>query len=501
MDDNFNTQNNNPDGTENNYQANQPIGNAFSTGAPNGSQYSSYTQPNSNTYNQNDSQYGMNGAPFNGNYDSSQYRPQPPKKNKNEKLGKRVFAILICVCIVIASVAIGISISGNDSQQSVSKTEQSDKNNSSKNNSSADPNVEDSPISFSEYSGSGVMTSEQIYKEISEINVGIIVYSQNQKSGEGSGIVVGEDDSKEYTYILTAAHVISDSGVSVQIQFSDETKLDADIVGYDTKTDVGVLRVKQTGFKAATFGNSDKLNVGQTVYAIGNPGGTEFFGSFTKGMISAIDRPVASSSSAYDLPCIQHTAAINPGNSGGALVNEYGQVIGLNSSKISDTDYEGMGFSVPSNTMLEIYNDIVKNGYVTDRPMLGITYYAVSSDYTYSAIAWKNNLPYGSVVIASITDDSDMKNQGIQVGDVITAVNGKDLETTDTLLEVIENSKVGDKLKLSIVRLSNNASISTKFDATVTLVEDKTSTTSSQQQQQQQTTDPYSSFFNKNFGY
>ena len=223
-------------------------------------------------------------------------------------------------------------------------------------------------------------TAEQVYETVKDINVGVIVYAQNEKIGEGSGIIVGEDENKEYTYIITAAHVISDSGISVQIQFSDEKELDADIVGYDTKTDIGVVRVKATGFKAATFGNSDKLTVGQTVYAIGNPGGTVFYGSFTSGIIGAIDRPIASATSSYDLPCIQHNAAINPGNSGGALENEYGQVIGLNSSKITSTEYEGMGFSVPSNTMLKIYNELMENGYVTNRPMLGISYYTVSSN-------------------------------------------------------------------------------------------------------------------------
>lgn len=528
MDENFNNQTNMPDGNNEqsatdtantqsgsvNSTPNEPVGNTFSSNAYNGTQSGSYSNYSQNPNPQQQNPDGSYSQSYNApNYNSSQYgnqysapygnpyappQPSQPPKKKNSKKGKNIFAIIVCVCIVVASIAIGISVSDSN-KVSGGNSSNATHSDSSANNSAAEPNVEDSPISYSEYSGEGKMTSEQIYKEVSEINVGIIVYSQNQKAGEGSGIVAGEDKTKTYTYIITAAHVISDSGVKVQVQFHDETQLDAEIVGFDSKTDVGVLRVKKTGFTAATFGNSDKLAVGQTIYAIGNPGGTEFFGSFTKGMISAIDRPVASSASAYDLPCIQHTAAINPGNSGGALVNEYGQVIGLNSSKISATDYEGMGFSVPSNTMLEIYNDIVKNGYVTNRPMLGISYYAVSSDYSYAAIAWKNNLPYGSIVIATISDESDMKNQGIQVGDIITAVNGKSLDTTDALLEVIENAKVGDKLKLSVVRLSNNGSISTKFDATVTLVEDKGTNSSSSQAEE--TTNPFSSYFNGGFGY
>lgn len=520
MDDNFNT--NNAFGNTNNEStpspqeapAQQPQQTTPQMGtAPTGNNYGApYNQPYSAPYNtpynsqQNQNpyaqmSYNMGNNQYNNvpRYQQTAYQNPNPAPKKKKNTGRNIFVALVCACIVIASVAIGVSVTDNNDNSI--KTEQGDNTSdkSNKNNSSgATAKTEDSPITFSEYSGKGAMTPEQIYEEAKEINVGVIVYAQNQKVGEGSGIIVGEDKEKKNTYIITAAHVIADQGVSVQIQTNDGKEIDADIVGYDTKTDIGVLRVNQTGFKAATFGNSDKLNVGQKVYAIGNPGGTVFFGSFTNGIISAIDRPVASSTSAYDLPCIQHNAAINPGNSGGALLNEYGQVIGLNSSKITDTDYEGMGFSVPSNTMLEIYNDIVANGYVTNRPMLGISYYSVASDYTYSAIAWKNNLPYGSIVIAAMTENSDLAKQGIKVGDIITGVNGKALESTDILLEVIEGSAVGDTITLSVCRLNNSGAISAKFDAKVKLIEDKGETATPQQEQ---TTDPFSSYFGNGFGY
>lgn len=519
MDDNFNTNNlwggatpentpspaqNNPPKTAEGHSA--PMGTMPSGNANYGAPYNQpYSAPYNAPYNPQQAQY--NQTPYNaGNtqysnipgYPQNAYtNPNPaPKKKKNT--GRNIFVAFVCICIVIASLAIGLSVSEENGTDI--KTEQSDNGSNKKNdkNSGATAKTEDSPITFSEYSGKGAMTPEQIYEEAKEINVGVIVYAQNQKVGEGSGIIVGEDKDKKNTYIITAAHVIADKGVSVQIQTHDGKEFDADIVGVDTKTDIGVIRVSKTGFKAATFGNSDKLNVGQKVYAIGNPGGTVFFGSFTNGIISAIDRPVASSASAYDLPCIQHNAAINPGNSGGALLNEFGQVIGLNSSKITDTEYEGMGFSVPSNTMIEIYNNIIKYGYVTNRPMLGISYYTVASDYSYSAIAWKNNLPYGSIVIAAMTEDSDLPKNGIKVGDIITGVNGKALDSTDVLLEVIEDSKVGDTITLSVCRLNNSGAVSTKFDAKIKLVEDKGEKA---EPQQEQTTDPFSSYFGNDFGY
>ncbi len=480
---------------------NPPIDNKTTMGTPpsGNNPYSNpynsqYNAPINSPYNKTNP-YGapFNQAPYTQNGYSSGYTPKKKKPSK----GKGVFIGLICLCIVFASISIGLSVmDGKELLNQVPGVAGSDTTKES--SSGATPKTEDSPISFTEYSGKGKMTPEQIYNAAKEINVGVIVYAQNKKVGEGSGIVVGEDDENKFTFIITAAHVISDQGVSVQVQFNNESEYDAEIVGFDTKTDVGVLRVKKTGFKAATFGNSDKLTVGQNVYAIGNPGGTVFFGSFTNGIIGAIDRPIASSTSAYDLPCIQHNAAINPGNSGGALLNEYGQVIGLNSSKITDTNYEGMGFSVPSNTVIEIYNDIIKHGYVTNRPVLGISYYTVASDYTFSAIAWKNNLPYGSIVIAAMTDDSDIKKQGIQVGDIITAVNGKNLDSTDILLEAIEKSKVGDSIKLSVCRLNNSGAVSSKFDVDVKLMEDKGEIAIPQQEP---TTDPFSNYFGNGFGY
>ncbi|MBE6815549.1 MAG: PDZ domain-containing protein [Ruminococcaceae bacterium] len=449
-----------------------------------------------------------NPQPQFGTAQDSQYQPQTfntspyenPVKKKQSKTGKSVFAILIVLCIAVASILIGISISGDDAQfgNGSSSSQNSQKIEG------ATPDVEKSPYEAEEYSGKGSMTPTQIYDAVKETNVGILVYYQNQQAGEGSGVIVGEKGG--YTYIITCAHVIADKGVDVQVQFHDSTELDADIVGVDSKTDIGVVRVKKTGFKAATFGDSESLKVGTAVYAIGNPGGTEFFGSFTNGIVSSLDRPIATSSNGfYDLPCIQHTAAINPGNSGGALVNEFGQVIGINSSKIADTDYEGMGFAVPSEKVLEVYNEIIEHGYVTNRPMLGIQYYAVSNDSTYSALAWKNNLPYGSIVIASIATNSSLNETNIKVGDIVTAVNGKPLDDTAILLEAIENAKVGDKLNLTVVRLNNAGTVASTFDAEITLVEDKGNTVYqepvTEQQQQQSAEDYFEQFPFNPFGY
>ena len=320
--------------------------------------------------------------------------------------------------------------------------------------------------------------------EVAEIGrascVGVLVYSSNgysqqqTQAGEGTGVVATRSKDGKSTYIITCAHVISDSGVSVKILLEDGTTYDAAIVGYDLQTDIGVLKVNTTNLYCAEFGDFSKLRVGSPVYAVGNPGGSEFFGSVTSGIVSSISRSI-NNEIGYTMDCIQHDAAINPGNSGGALLNEYGQVIGINSAKIASTEYEGMSFAVPISTAQEVANHIIERGYVPNRPKLGITYSLATSHNTYAMVVRLKDLPAGSLIIRGISDDSDLKNSNIQIGDMIIAVNGQDLDTADVLLDIIDNSKVGDKLTLKICRVNTDYSIQ-EFDVSVTLVEDKGST-------------------------
>jgi len=297
---------------------------------------------------------------------------------------------------------------------------------------------------------------------------------------------MGENKDHTCTYIITCAHVISGEGVKAVVQLHDGKQYDAEIVGYDSRTDIGVLKIKATGFTAAEFGDSTKLSVGETVYAIGNPGGTEFFGSFTNGMVSAISRTV-SSQIGYSMECIQHTAAISPGNSGGALINEYGQVVGINSLKISDSNYELMGFAIPISSAKEIIDDLIAYGRVPNRPKLGISYFSNTSNQQYNMIVQIKGLPAGSLIIADINEDSDLANSSAQVGDLITAVNGKELSTSEVLLEAIENSKVGDTLTLTLCRISSNYQTK-EFNVKVKLVEDTGNTASASSKQQEKTT-------------
>lgn len=442
--------------TSNPYMANQqPVNGAYHFAGNQNRQ----TPPASGQYQYNafDRSRAPGAAPVYGQpYGAAEPKEKKPKK----KLAtwKIVLIVVLCVAIVASGIGGGLylALRGGDDAGDVNVETQN----------TPQINVEDIP-------DSGALTPEQIAAKVKPSVVAILTYN-NTTSASGSGVVMGEDSTHTYTYFLTCAHMLDDFTNAV-VQLEDETQYDADIVGYDNRTDIGVVRVKATGFTAAEFGDSTKLQVGNDVYAIGNPGGTSFYGSFTEGIVSAIDRPV-NSELGYTQVCIQHTAAINSGNSGGALVNEYGQVIGINSSKIADSSFEGMGFAVPIATAKSIAESIIANGYVPGRPMLGIQYTSVYSNSTYAVIAQIANLPKGSIVVSSIAQNSSFSGTDVQPGDIITQVNGKDLENSDSLREVVDGSKVGDKLTLTICRVSANYEI-TQEKVDITLIEDKGDTT------------------------
>ena len=427
--------------------------------------YSPYSQNNYSNFNQQNRNYSYNGSYYTGTPDNN--------NGRNNKKKKGIKTVLSIVGIILAlSIVFGIgAIMGS---------------NSVKNEGSPEGVTGDGTIITNEKTpDSSKVTGDKLsVEEIAEIgrasNVGVLVYTSGNgftsqgsqtEAGEGTGIVAQRSKDGKSTYVLTCAHVISDKGASVKILLEDGTTYDADIVGYDQQTDVGVLKVNTTKLTCATFGDFSKLKVGSSVYAVGNPGGSEFFGSVTNGIVSAISRSI-NNEIGYTMDCIQHNAAINPGNSGGALLNEYGQVIGINSSKIASTEYEGMSFSVPISTALEVANDLIAKGYVPNRPKLGITYSLASSHNTYAMVVQIKGLPAGSLIIRGIATDSDLKNSNIQVGDMITEVNGKKLDTPDVLLDIIDKSKVGGELTLGICRVNTDYSIE-EFEVKAKLIEDK----------------------------
>jgi serine protease Do len=279
-------------------------------------------------------------------------------------------------------------------------------------------------------------------------------------TGVGTGIIMREDG-----YIVTNAHVIYDSeygcgeATAVEIRMSDEeTTYDAKIVAYDIETDLAVLKVDQTGLTAAEFGNSNQCQVGDAVVAIGNPLGLELQNTVTCGIISALNRKVTINDKTMTL--IQTDTAINNGNSGGPLINSSGQVIGINSAKMSSSvsssgaTIEGIGFAIPMTEAREIVDDLINYGYVTGRPQLGISCQDVSE-----AVSQAYNLPIGAYVI-SVTDGGAAAEAGLQVGDVITAINDNKIETTEELNNYKNEYNAGDTVTLTIVRNGQEQKVS-----------------------------------------
>ncbi len=393
------------------------------------------------------------------------YKPMHSSE-KGKKSGKTAFITIICIVSALAVLFTALSLRGGNGVGKEKTTEKLDA-----------PTLATSEVKDDKAeavtSAQGALDAVGVYNKVKDASVGILVYSANASvaAGEGSGVIIGEGSDGKYTYILTCAHVVANSS-SVKVQLADESQYSARVVGSDARTDIAVLRIEKTGLTKMEIGDSEKLTVGETVYAIGNPGGVEFAGSFTNGIVSAIARPI-NSEIGYEMVCIQHTAAINPGNSGGALVNQYGQLVGINSSKIASASYEGMGFAVPSETIIEVYNEIIANGYVTNRPMLGITYTPVSKSQTFSMLAGASGLPEGSLIIQGISVDSSLNELGVQKNDIIVKANGEELKTYETLQELIEKSKVGDKIQLTICRFDASTYQPEFFDVTATLVEDK----------------------------
>ncbi|HNX13254.1 MAG TPA: trypsin-like peptidase domain-containing protein [Oscillospiraceae bacterium] len=386
-----------------------------------------------------------------------QQQPQNPKdsKDKGRKLskGSKIFISVIAVvtCLVMIGSAIGVAgaLKGNLVNNPAVSTP-------TDNNTVSAPNVTLDTLITRESANN--LSVEAAYNKAVQSVVGIKTYvmSSIDVYAEGTGMIISNDG-----YILTCYHVVADSN-SVTVTTNDGNTYEATLVAYDANTDIAILKIKATGLTPVEFGSSDKAGVGQFVLAVGNPGGEQLSSSLTFGVLSGKKRE--SSLAGYNT-LLQFDAAVNPGNSGGPLVNLSGQVIGLVSSKIAEIEYEGIGFAIPSDEMLPIIDNLMKNGYVTGRVRLGITV----SEYE-SYIVTANNLP-GNVFVLEVVPGTDAAAQGVQVNDIITAVDGEAITSTSQMVSIIRSHKAGDKIKLSIYR--KKGGLTDTLTLTVTLYEDK----------------------------
>ena len=272
-----------------------------------------------------------------------------------------------------------------------------------------------------------------------------------ETEGEGSGIIYSEDG-----YIVTNYHVIEEAideetaKVEVALQGSEEW-IEATIVGHDEITDLAVIKIDKKGLQAAEFGSSNDLKVGDIAVAIGNPLGSDFAGTVTSGVISALDRSVTTDGRTYKL--LQTDAAINTGNSGGALANSKGQVIGINTVKIVATGVEGIGFAIPSDEALPIIKEFIKNKKVS-RPSIGIAGINVTE-----SIAKAYNMTEG-VYVSEVLKDSPAEKAGFKTGDIIIKAEGKAIKTMDELNNIKYKYKVGDTFKVTVLRGTKEVELS-----------------------------------------
>lgn len=276
--------------------------------------------------------------------------------------------------------------------------------------------------------------------------------------GQGSGIIFKKDGNAYY--ILTNNHVI-DGARKVTIYVAGDDAFEGEIVGADVSTDLAVVKISSSSdLTVAKFGDSNKLQVGERAIAIGNPLGMEFFGSVTQGIISATNRAVVMSDDMV-MNYIQTDAAINTGNSGGALVNAYGEVIGVNSAKVSASAVEGMGFAIPISEAAVVAADLMNYGYVKGRPVIGIT----TADVTEN-IATRYGWPEG-IWVNSVVEGSGAEMGGLRRGDIIIEANGKEVKSVNELNDIKNTLKPGDALKLKVYREGEG-----NIDITVILTED-----------------------------
>ena len=296
------------------------------------------------------------------------------------------------------------------------------------------------------YQADGRYTAEGIAKGFSPAVVSIEVYKNSGgyvAAGQGSGVIMSADG-----YIVTNAHVVNAAESGIKVVLSDNSEYEAKVVGQDPATDIAVIKIQAQGLQAAEAGDSPQVNAGEEVVAIGSPAG--YYGTVTKGIVSGVNRRIRLENSSIIMNCIQIDAAINPGNSGGALFNMWGQVIGITSSKLASSDYEGIGFAVSIDEAKPVIEELMEKGYVAGRVKIGVTYYAVS-DTTAEIYGIKPG-----ICIVSINSDCDVANTDLAEGDIITEIDGKSTAGEVDIASLFSGKQAGDEVVCKVYRKTDS---------------------------------------------
>ena len=297
----------------------------------------------------------------------------------------------------------------------------------------------------------GGLTTAEIAQRVAPSVVSVHIYEQDSlaPSSMGSGVVLTQDG-----YIITNAHVVEGAS-GINVLFADGTEMDARIIGVDEKTDLAVIKEAGEGLVPAEFGDSGALAVGERAVAIGNAAG-QFDGTVTQGVISGLDREVTVTVGGRDvtMSLIQTDAAINPGNSGGALVNRFGQVVGINSARMNSAFFEGICFAIPTRTAQPVVENLIAYGYVRDRGVLGVTVIALTG-----VNGPPNGLPAQGLYISEIAANSDLVRSDVTVGDIILEADGQVMETAADLSAVVQSHKLGETVHLKVQKYGSGSVI------------------------------------------
>lgn len=454
--------NNGSEPVNTNTSANNAVNSTNAYGTYHNAQYPTNNTPaytwNAQSAPQQNAPVQPNGQPVYYGVPVHQPQKQPKPKKHGSKFGLKLLAVVLC-CAITSAASLGafvvmiqngvINVQSSEASSNAAFTISRVVNGDTNSDTSASSDVTVSAMSDQDIAAKLTPSVVCIQNYQVTQNYGFMQTDTSDSSvspaSEGSGIIMSEDG-----YIITNAHVV-EGATSLKVMTSDGETYEAQLVGSDTVTDLAVVKIDATGLTAAEFGSSEDLRVADKVMAIGNPGGHELSSSVTIGYVSALNRAIANNTTGYTMEYIQTDAAINPGNSGGALINEYGQVVGINSAKISATGYEGLGFAIPIDTAQPIISDLIQYGYVKDRAVLGI-----SGQFIDSMTGRFYGLPQGEYVAQ--LNSSEAQASGLQVGDVITAIDGQQLDSESTLRSAILSKKPGDTVTLQVYRSSTQQS-------------------------------------------
>ena len=403
--------------------------------------------------------------PFENEQDSYSWETDipcaPPKKEKKGWIGGKVIAIALCCSLLggaagsAATLLMNMTAEGIPQQQV--QTQDQAQTQKPQQNASGDATVlegqrGDSVLDITKIDTSKVMTAAEVYAVNVDSTVGITTSiittnywgHQTTSAAAGSGFIFSSNG-----YILTNYHVVEDSR-SITVALYDGKTYDAKLIGFDEGNDVAVLKIEATNLKPVVLGNSDTINVGDSVVAIGNPLGELTF-SLTSGAISAKDRDITISGSS-SMRLMQTDCAINSGNSGGALFNMYGEVIGITNAKYSSSSaskasIDNIGFAIPINKARDIANSIIEKGYVS-KPYIGMTATTVSVE------TQSYGLPQGAAV-RELDSDGPAAAAGLRLNDIITHINGKAITGSGEIITTVGESRPGDLLELTVYRKGN----------------------------------------------